>query len=127
MQGPLSFCNYSTIIRGCKWFIVSLGGGFGVLPTRDTSPKAFPSLPGAHLSSLVSAGHNQPHLSFQIPPGQDSEAQGLEAPLQLLTVNVGAFSSRQTRVSGEIDVIEDQAVSAGICFQLINLAGTRHN
>lgn len=103
------------------------GGGFGVLPTRDTSPKTFPSLPGAHLSSLVSAGHNQPHLSFQIPPGQDSEAQGLEAPLQLLTVDVGAFSSRQTRVSGEIDVIEDQAVSAGICFQLINLAGTRHN
>lgn len=63
-----------------------------MLPTRETSSKAFLSLPGAHLSSLVAVGHNQPHLSFQIPLGQDSEVQGLEAPLQLLTVDVRAFS-----------------------------------
>lgn len=98
-----------------------------MLPTQDTSPKAFPLLPGVDLSSLVSAGHTQPHLSFQIPPGQDAEAQGPEAPLQLLTVNVRALSGGQTRVSGETDIIEDQAVSAGICFHVIILAGTSHN
>lgn len=104
-----------------------VGGFWCAAKIQDTSPKAFPSLPGAHLSSLVSAGHNQPHLSFQIPPGQDGEAQGLEAPLQLLTVNVRAFSGGQTRVSAEIDVIEDQAMSTGIRFHLIILEGTRHN
>lgn len=67
------------------------------------------------------------HLSVQIPPGQDGEMQGPEAPLQLLTVDVGALSGGQTRVSGEIDIIEDQAVSAGIRFHLIVLAGTCHN
>lgn len=84
-------------------------------------------LPGAHPSSLMSAGQNQPHLSFQIPPGQDGEMQGLEAPLQLLTVDVGAFPGGQTRVSGEIYIIEDQAASAGIRFHLIILAGTCHS
>lgn len=73
------------------------------------------------------AGHKQPHLSVEIPPGQDGEMQGPETPLQLLRVDVGAFSGGQTRVSGEMDIIEDQAVSAGIRFHLIALAGTCHN
>lgn len=49
----------------------------------------------SHLSSLMSAGHTQPHLSSQIPLGQDSEMQSLEAPLQLLTVNVRALPGGQ--------------------------------
>lgn len=68
-----------------------------------------------------------PHLSSEILASQDIEAQGLEALLQLLAVHVGADSSRQIRVSTEVDIVDDQAVSARVRFQLIHLAGTCHN
>lgn len=65
-----------------------------------------------------------PHLSFEIPQGLDAEAQGLEALLQPLAVHVGSSSSRQTRVWAEGDVVDDQAVSARVCLQLVHLAHT---
>lgn len=106
------------------------GAGWGfwcAANTGGTSRNALPSLWGARLSSLVLAGRGRPHLSFEIPLSQDVEAQGLEALLQLLAVHVGAFSSRHSRVAAEVDVVEDQAASTRISFQLINLAGTRRN
>lgn len=91
------------------------------------SRDVLPSLLGARLSSLALAGHSRPHLSFQIPLSQDVEAQGLEALLQLPAVHIGTVSSQQIRFSTEVDVVDDQTVSARVRFQLINLAGTRGN
>lgn len=60
-------------------------------------------------------------------PNQDVKVQGLEALLQLLAVHVGAVSRRQIRVSTELDIVEDQAMSARVRFQLVNLASTSCN